>query len=85
MVAVFFLSSKSGFWSGLMIYAHFGVAVDGFCSFGVAVGNLHFHAFCHSKQLKIFYNVKNFTFENILHRNKWSVVVIACSFEVVTA
>ena len=35
--------------------------------------------------LENFYNVKNFTFENILHRNKWSVVVIACSFEVVTA
>ena len=47
MVAVFFLSSRSGFWGGygLMVYAHFGVAG----------GALHFHVFYRSKNLKIFY------------------------------
>ena len=58
MVAVSFLSFRSGFWGGwggLMVYAHFGVAIGGFCSFGVAGGGLHFCVFCHSKHLKIFY------------------------------
>ena len=35
-----------------------GCYVGGFCSFGVAVGGLHFHEFCHSKY-----------FENILRSN----------------
>ena len=39
---------------GLVVYAR--VAVGGFCSFGVAGGGLHFHVFCHSKDLKLFYN-----------------------------
>ena len=39
---------------GIMVYA--GVAVGGFCSFGVAGGGLYFHVFCHSKDLKIFYS-----------------------------
>ena len=39
---------------GLMVYA--GMAVGGFCSFEVAGGGLHFHIFCHFKNLKIFYN-----------------------------
>ena len=55
MVVVSFLSFKSGFWGGLMVYAHFGVAIGGFCSFGVAGGGLHFRVFCRSKHLKIFY------------------------------
>jgi len=41
---------------GLMVYAHFEVAVGGFYSFGVAGGGLHLHVFCHSKHLKIFYS-----------------------------
>ena len=41
---------------GLMVYAHFGVAVGGFCSSGVAGGGLHFQVFCRTEHLKIFYN-----------------------------
>ena len=52
----------------LVVFAHLGI--------GVAVGGLHFHVFCHSKHLKIFYcqifYSKIFYIENILHRNKWS-------------
>ena len=58
MASVFFLSSDLVFRvvvGGLMVYAHFGVAVGGFCSFEVAGGGLHFRVFCHSKHLKIFY------------------------------
>ena len=58
MASVFFLSSYLVFRvvrGGLMVYAHFGVAVGGFCLFGVAGGGLHFHVFCRSKHLKIFY------------------------------
>ena len=38
-----------------MVYAQFGMAIGGFCSFGVADGGLHFHVFFRSKHLKTFY------------------------------
>ena len=64
VMTVFFLSSRSGFlgwFNGLCSFGGgFGVVGGGFCSFGLAGYDLHFHMFCHSKHLKMF-SIKYFT------------------------
>ena len=61
VVVFFFLSSRFGFWGGLVVHAHLMVVGGGFHSFGVVGDCLHFHVFCTFKYLKMFF------FFNILY------------------